>query len=60
MKPLSRTAEWSTGPQVVALGGGHGLAASLRALRRVTDSVTAVVGVSDDGGAQRQPGMERV
>ena len=27
MKPLSRTAEWSTGPQVVALGGGHGLAA---------------------------------
>jgi uncharacterized cofD-like protein len=51
MKPLSRTAEWSTGPQVVALGGGHGLAASLRALRRVTDSVTAVVGVSDDGGS---------
>jgi uncharacterized cofD-like protein len=51
MKPLSRSADWSTGPQVVALGGGHGLAASLRALRRVTDSVTAVVGVSDDGGS---------
>ena len=37
--------------RVVALGGGHGLAASLQALRRVTDSVTAVVGVADDGGS---------
>jgi len=35
----------------VALGGGHGLAASLRALRRVTDRLTAVVGVADDGGS---------
>lgn len=42
---------WNTGPSVVALGGGHGLAATLRALRRVTDAVTAVVGVSDDGGS---------
>lgn len=50
MKPL-RAASWTTGPSVVALGGGHGLAASLRALRRVTDSLTAVVGVSDDGGS---------
>ena len=36
---------------VVALGGGHGLAASLQALRRVTPHLTAVVGVSDDGGS---------
>ncbi|MBI1377209.1 MAG: uridine diphosphate-N-acetylglucosamine-binding protein YvcK [Frankiales bacterium] len=36
---------------MVALGGGHGLAASLRALRRVSDDVTAVVGVSDNGGS---------
>ncbi len=36
---------------VVALGGGHGLAASLKALRRVTPHLTAVVGVSDDGGS---------
>ena len=41
----------STGVRAVALGGGHGLAATLRALRRVTDDVTAVVGVSDDGGS---------
>ena len=39
------------GPRVVALGGGHGLAASLRALRRVTPHVTAVVTVADDGGS---------
>jgi len=37
--------------RVVALGGGHGLAASLSALRRVTDELTAVVTVADDGGS---------
>lgn len=39
------------GPRVVALGGGHGLAVTLQALRAITDSVTAVVGVADDGGS---------
>ena len=39
------------GPRVVAFGGGHGLAASLHALRRVTDQLTAVVTVADDGGS---------
>jgi uncharacterized cofD-like protein len=38
-------------PRVVALGGGHGLAASLAALRRVTPDVTAIVTVADDGGS---------
>jgi uncharacterized cofD-like protein len=36
---------------VVALGGGHGLAASLTALRLLTDQITAVVTVADDGGS---------
>jgi uncharacterized cofD-like protein len=36
---------------VVALGGGHGLYASLQALRRVTSDITAVVTVADDGGS---------
>jgi uncharacterized cofD-like protein len=40
-----------SGPRVVALGGGHGLAASLQALRRVTPHLTAVVTVADDGGS---------
>jgi uncharacterized cofD-like protein len=39
------------GPKVVALGGGHGLAASLQALRQVTPHLTAVVTVGDDGGS---------
>jgi uncharacterized cofD-like protein len=39
------------GPRAVALGGGHGLAATLAALRQVTDELTAVVTVADDGGS---------
>jgi uncharacterized cofD-like protein len=38
-------------PRVVAIGGGHGLAATLRAARTYTDQVTAVVSVADDGGS---------
>ena len=40
-----------SGPAVVALGGGHGLSASLSALRLMTDRLTAVVTVADDGGS---------
>jgi uncharacterized cofD-like protein len=39
------------GPAVVALGGGHGLATALRAVRRYAGSITAVVSVADDGGS---------
>jgi uncharacterized cofD-like protein len=42
---------WSDDPAVVALGGGHGLAASLAALRRLTTNLTAVVTVADNGGS---------
>jgi uncharacterized cofD-like protein len=38
-------------PHVVALGGGHGLYTSLRALRPVSESLTAIVTVADDGGS---------
>ncbi|BEP15616.1 uridine diphosphate-N-acetylglucosamine-binding protein YvcK [Acidothermaceae bacterium B102] len=38
-------------PTVVALGGGHGLSATLTALRQVTDRLTAIVTVADDGGS---------
>jgi uncharacterized cofD-like protein len=41
----------TTSPAVVAFGGGHGLAASLTALRRVTSRLTAIVTVADDGGS---------
>ena len=38
-------------PAVVALGGGHGLAVTLTALRHITETVTAIVTVADDGGS---------
>ena len=38
-------------PKVVALGGGHGLHASLSALRLLSTDLTAVVTVADDGGS---------
>src|SRR5205823_8872732 len=38
-------------PRVVALGGGHGLAASLQAARRYAADLQAIVSVADDGGS---------
>ena len=44
-----------TATSVVAFGGGHGLSASLRALRHCAGEldldITAVVTVGDDGGS---------
>ena len=37
--------------KVVALGGGHGLSATLNALRQVTQDITAIVTVADNGGS---------
>lgn len=39
------------GLQVTAIGGGHGLAAALRAILEYADVVNAVVSVADDGGS---------
>ena len=39
------------GPKVVALGGGHGLAQALTAIRGYAAAITAVVSVADDGGS---------
>lgn len=41
----------SSGKKVVALGGGHGLAATLTALRSYTSNITAIVTVADNGGS---------
>lgn len=55
--PVSRPAahggrpRGARGPRVVALGGGHGLSASLSALRLVSEDLTAVVTVADNGGS---------
>jgi uncharacterized cofD-like protein len=44
-------ARGACGPSVVAVGGGHGLACSLRAARRYAGRITAIVSVADDGGS---------
>jgi uncharacterized cofD-like protein len=45
------TSNVGDGPRVVALGGGHGLATALRAIRQYAGEITAVVSVADDGGS---------
>lgn len=37
--------------RVVAIGGGHGLSATLRAARLYAGDITAIVSVADDGGS---------
>lgn len=48
---MSSTMPAESGGRIVALGGGHGLYATLSAARRMTPYVTAVVTVADDGGS---------
>jgi uncharacterized cofD-like protein len=49
--PTGRRSDGTRGPRVVALGGGHGLAANLTALRTFCTDLTAVVTVADNGGS---------
>jgi uncharacterized cofD-like protein len=39
------------GPRIVAIGGGHGLATTLRGLKEYSHNITAIVTVADDGGS---------
>lgn len=39
------------GPNVVAIGGGHGQAAALEAIQTYASTITALVTVADDGGS---------
>jgi uncharacterized cofD-like protein len=43
--------QFPSGPRVVAIGGGHGQAKSLLAIRQFASQITAVVSVADDGGS---------
>ena len=59
---MSRSSTRPDGPVVVAIGGGHGLASTLRAARSYAGSITAIVSVADDGGSSGRlraalPGM---
>jgi uncharacterized cofD-like protein len=48
------------GPHVVAIGGGKGLSAGLRAIQRYAGRIDAIVTVADDGGSSGRlaPGLE--
>jgi uncharacterized cofD-like protein len=46
-----REARRAEGPEIVAVGGGTGMPTLLRGLKEVTDNITAVVNVVDDGGS---------
>ena len=42
--------EQYVGPRIVVIGGGTGLSVILRGIKRITDNLTAIVTVADDGG----------
>jgi len=46
-----QAARRAEGPRIVAIGGGTGMPTLLRGLKEVTDNITAVVNVVDDGGS---------
>src|SRR5687768_14429384 len=48
---MTSATETEHGPRVVAVGGGHGLAATLRACQPWAGELTAIVSVADDGGS---------
>jgi uncharacterized cofD-like protein len=50
-KELTEHRRRDRGPKIVAIGGGHGLAALLRGLKAYSNNITAVVTVADDGGS---------
>lgn len=48
---LYRRRHLDRGPNVVVVGGGHGLSNLLRGLKGFTNNITAIVTVGDDGGS---------
>lgn len=51
METLWRQRIGVNGPRIVAVGGGHGLAALLSGIKQHTSNITAIVTVADDGGS---------
>lgn len=51
LEHLYRRRKLNRGPKIVAIGGGTGLSMLLRGIKNITNNVTAVVTVGDDGGS---------
>lgn len=51
LETLYRRRKLNRGPKIVAVGGGTGLSMLLRGIKKITNNITAVVTVGDDGGS---------
>ena len=51
LEKLYRRRKLNRGPKIVAVGGGTGLSMLLKGIKNITNNVTAVVTVGDDGGS---------
>lgn len=51
LESLYRRRKLNRGPKIVAVGGGTGLSMLLKGIKKITNNVTAVVTVGDDGGS---------
>ena len=51
LEHLYRRRKLNRGPKIVAVGGGTGLSMLLRGIKHITNNITAVVTVGDDGGS---------
>lgn len=51
LENLYRRRKLNRGPKIVAIGGGTGLSMLLKGIKHITNNVTAVVTVGDDGGS---------
>lgn len=51
LENLYRRRKLNRGPKIVVIGGGTGLSMLLKGIKRITNNITAVVTVGDDGGS---------
>lgn len=51
LEALYRRRKLNRGPKIVAVGGGTGLSMLLKGVKRITNNITAIVTVGDDGGS---------
>lgn len=51
LESLYKRRKLNNGPKIVAIGGGTGLSMLLRGIKNITNNITAVVTVGDDGGS---------
>lgn len=51
LESLYRRRKLNRGPKIVAVGGGTGLSMLLKGIKKITNNITAIVTVGDDGGS---------